>query len=68
MKFDHKSIANVNIKLNNGTWNPETHSILLEYDATKQSKFAVRMIPVGQEAITDFSQAHAVLNKFRISK
>jgi len=68
MSFNHTNIANVNIKMKNGTWNPETHSILLEYDANAAARFAVKMIPVVAEKITDFTEAQAILNKFRIAK
>jgi hypothetical protein len=67
MSFDYKKIANINIKLNSGFWNPETHTIVLSHDPTQQSKFSVKIIPAYQDhiPIVNFTEANNVLDKYR---
>ena len=66
MSFNHTKIKTININMNKGSWNPETHSIILSYDPEKSMKFKVSIVPVETEKeVTDLSQANDVLKKFR---
>jgi hypothetical protein len=60
-------IKNVNIKFNNGVWNPKTHHILLKYNPNSELGFGVIVVPVDYEApIEDLSMANEILKKFKI--
>jgi hypothetical protein len=67
MSFDYKRIGNINIKLNHGYWNPETHTIVLAYDPTQNNKFSIKMIPAFQDPvpIDNFTEANNILDKYR---
>ena len=68
-QFNYKQIKTININLNSSVWNPETHNILLAYDATSSVKFSIKMIKVDfEESITDVSIADTLLKQFRINK
>lgn len=64
MNFDHTQITNIHLNFRKGGWNPETHSVVLEYDPTKPAGFNIKMVPVEEE-VTDLSQAVDVLNKIK---
>ena len=64
--FNHTNIKKININIDNGSWNPETHDIVLTYDPTTTSKFTIKMIKTTDDRpITDLSEAQAILKKFR---
>ena len=44
--FNAKQIKNINITLNNVTWNPLVNSIVLEYDAKSPMGFGVKFVPI----------------------
>ena len=67
--FNHTQIKTININMNAACWNPETHNILLAYDANSSVKFSIKMIKIdSEELITDLSIADTVLKQFRINK
>lgn len=67
--FNHTQIKNININMNKSYWNPETHNMVLAYDANSAVKFSIKMIKVDtEESITDLSDADKLLQQFRISK
>ena len=64
MSFDHTKIKTININFNTGSWNPETHNIVLEYDPTTTSGFSIKFVKTEIEP-TEFHQATELLNKIR---
>jgi hypothetical protein len=63
MSFDYTQIKTININLK-GTWNPETHNIVLEYDPTVITKFRVKIVDVEPEVL-DLKEANEILEKLR---
>jgi hypothetical protein len=63
--MDTKNLKEVKINFNKGTWNPTTHSILLEYDSKSPIGFKMKLVNVYDEcAITDVELAKTFLSKF----
>ena len=65
MSFNYKQIKTININMNTGCWNPETHNILLTRDETKKEGFTIKILSVDEDIIpiTDFSAAANLLQK-----
>jgi hypothetical protein len=60
-----KQLKEVNLKFNNSSWNPESHDIILKYDAKSKIGFSVNIVPVYVEPkIEDLSLANNILKKF----
>lgn len=64
--FNKTQIKNINIKFNEGEWNPMTHNIVLSYDPESVSGFKVKIISNDEVPITNVSLAQEVLQKFRL--
>jgi uncharacterized protein YihD (DUF1040 family) len=66
MKLDHTKIKTISINLNNGSWNADTHNILLTRDENSAIGFTMQLIEITDEKmIHDLRMANDVLNKFR---
>jgi hypothetical protein len=66
MSFDYKKVANINIKMTPGTWDPDKQNIVVSRDEKSSLGFSVKIVPVEDEApIVDLTQANAILQKFR---
>jgi hypothetical protein len=63
--FNYKSIKNINLNFDKGTWNSETHNIVVSYD-TDASKLKIKLISIYDEPITDLTLADTILKKISL--
>jgi hypothetical protein len=64
--FRKNEIKSVNIKFDNGSWNPQTHNILLSYHPLSDVGFTIKIVSIEDQPITTFAEADEVLKKFKI--
>ena len=65
--MDTKNLKEIKINFNKGTWNPELHSIILEYNAKSPTGFSVRMVDVYTEPpINNLELAEKTLRKYKL--
>jgi hypothetical protein len=70
MAFNGKQIKSINIKIDNGTWNPDTHYIILTRNPKNENGVSINIVAIAPqpEPTIDLSDANKVLNKFRTKK
>jgi hypothetical protein len=68
--MDKTSLKEVKINFNQGSWNPQKHSIMLQYDPKSPIGFSVKLIGVFEEdtTVTDVTEAKEFLSRFTNKK
>jgi hypothetical protein len=68
--MDKTNLKEVKINFNKGSWNPQKHSIMLQYDPTSPIGFSMKLVDVYREdtPIIDVTDASNILSKFTNKK
>jgi hypothetical protein len=67
MEFNKTQIKTITINMNTGSWNPETHDIVVTRDPKTALGFTVKLVSVDFiPTVVDVSQANVLLKKFTL--
>lgn len=69
MKINHKQIKTISINMNTGSWNADTHNILLTKDTSSDLGFSIKFIKIIDDVeCNDLTLSNDILNKFKLNQ